>query len=212
MSEYALVFSFHFRAVELAGARAERRLFEGVSFALSPGDALLVTGPNGAGKSTLLRVLAGLIRPAGGNCWLAPEASDDAVRCLYLGHGDAVKGALTVERNLAFWSALAGLSADAAPQVADKALAAFALEDLADIPARLLSVGQKRRLALARLLVSPAPLWLLDEPTTALDTASARLVAAVVAEHRAEGGITVIATHQPLTVPDAKTLHMEPAL
>jgi len=188
-------FSFQFRARGLAGARGARWLFEGLDLDLAPGDCLVITGSNGTGKTTLLRILAGLLAAEEGRVEWQPEPPGEMVRLHYLGHHNSVKGALTVGANLGFWRRLAGGS-DAAAMA--RATALFGLDDLLDLPARVLSAGQKRRLALARLVAVPAPLWLLDEPTTALDTASGEAFAAAVAAHRAQGGMAVIATHRDL--------------
>ncbi|HTZ35558.1 MAG TPA: heme ABC exporter ATP-binding protein CcmA [Stellaceae bacterium] len=196
-------------AAGLACRRGERLIFSALDCAVAAGGALFLTGPNGSGKSSLLRLLATLLPPqAGGIAWGGRPVADDLpghrARLHYLGHLDAIKPALAVRETLAFW---AETRAAARPAI-DAALAAFALEPLADWPCRWLSAGQRRRLALARLIAAPAPLWLLDEPSTALDAdAEARLVAAIAA-HRAAGGRVVVATHQPLDVPRAQTLSL----
>src|SRR3982750_4393460 len=156
-------------ARDLACLRGERAVFAGLSFRLDPGGALLL-GANGAGKSTLLRLLAGLLRPeAGLLLWDGTDALADraahAARLRYLSHQDALKPALTARENLSFFARLWGGQVDAALEALD-------LLPLAELPARVLSSGQKRRLALARLALAPAPLWLLDEPTVGLDAAS----------------------------------------
>jgi heme exporter protein A len=188
-------FSFCFQARGLAGARGERWLFDGLDLTLGPGEVLVVTGPNGTGKTTLLRILAGLLPAAEGSVGWEPAPEVGRVALHYLGHQNSVKGALTVAQNLAFWQRLAGVR-DAAAVAAAQAV--FALEDLVDLPARVLSAGQQRRLALARLVAIPAPLWLLDEPTTALDAGSAAAFARAVAAHREAGGMAILATHQDL--------------
>jgi heme exporter protein A len=175
--------------------RGEKLVLDRVGFAAPAGGALLLLGPNGAGKSTLLRALAGLIRPAGGRV-LFDGAEDYAGSVAYLGHLDAIKPGLTAAENLAFAARISGLDAGAA-------LAALGLTRLAELPARMLSAGQKRRLALARLSVSGAPLWLLDEPTLGVDTASVAAFGAVLARHRAGGGVVLAATHLPLPLPGA---------
>ncbi len=190
----------------LACWRGERAVFAGLSFAVAPGGALLLTGPNGAGKSSLLRVLAGLIPPAEGRLlWAGADALADraghAARLRYLGHGDALKPALTARENLGFYARLWG--GEVAP-----ALAALGLAELADLPARVLSSGQKRRLALARLALAPTDLWLLDEPTVGLDAASVARLGALLAAHRARGGMVLAATHLPLPLPDAGELRL----
>lgn len=191
----AVGFSFAFRVRGLAGARGERWLFEGLDLDLAPGEALVVTGPNGTGKTTLLRILAGLLPAEEGEVSWMPEPGEGQAHLHYLGHQNSVKSALSVAENLAFWQRLSGHKDRTA---AVHASSAFGLDDLLDLPARVLSAGQRRRLALARLLAIPAPLWLLDEPTTALDGASAEAFAVAVADHRAAGGMAIIATHQDL--------------
>jgi len=192
------------QAAGLAAFRGERLVFRDLAFSVAAGGALLLTGPNGSGKSTLLRLLAGLLRPAAGQLsWNGENALADlpahARRVVYVGHQDAVKPGLTAAENLRFAARLAGGSeADA--------LAAVGLVELADLPVRMLSAGQRRRLALSRLALSPAPLWLLDEPTLGLDTASVERFGGLLAAHRTLGGIAIAATHLPLPLPGAKEL------
>ena len=193
-------------AEDLAVFRGERLVFRDVGFRLSIGGALVLAGPNGSGKSTLLRLLAGLIRPAAGRVtWDGADALTDLAahgrRVAYLGHQDAVKPGLTVTENLHFAAAVSRRP------IAD-ALAAVGLAALADLPAKMLSAGQKRRLAIARLLLAAAPLWLLDEPTLGLDTASIDRFGQLLAAHRAAGGMVVAATHVPLPLPDADGLRL----
>lgn len=193
-------------ARDLACLRGERVVFAGLSFSVPAGAALLLTGANGAGKSTLLRILAGLLSPTDGAVfWRSEDVAADPVahasRLRYLSHQDAVKPALTVVENLAFFARLWG-------GAAGPALAAVALGGLADLPARVLSAGQKRRLALARLILAPVPIWLLDEPTTGLDAASVERLGPLLAAHRAAGGIVVAATHVPLPLPAALELRL----
>jgi heme exporter protein A len=188
----------------IAAFRGERLVLRDLSFAVAGGEALLLLGPNGSGKSTLLRLLAGLKRPdAGDLLWDGADALADlpahAGRVAYLGHLDAIKAGLTVAENLSFV---------AADRAVAPALAALGLEGLADLPARMLSAGQRRRLALARLPLSPATLWLLDEPTLGLDTASLGRLGALLATHRAAGGMVVAATHLDLPLPDARSLRL----
>ncbi len=188
-------------ATGLAAVRGGRPVFADLSFALQPGALLAVTGPNGAGKSTLLRLVAGLLRPAAGSVVL--EGAGDAgigENVHYLGHLDALKAGLTVRQNLAFWRKLWG-GGDI-----DAALAAVGLEPLGDLHASVLSAGQKRRVALARLLVSRRVLWLLDEPATALDAAAEAGLGRLIADHLAGGGMAIAATHRDLPVQPAATL------
>jgi heme exporter protein A len=198
-----------FEGRDLLCVRGERRVFAGLDFAIAPGGLLVLTGPNGSGKSSLLRLMAGLLRPARGALyWDGAPVADDSeaqtARLHYLGHLDAVKPVLTVSENLAFWAALQG---GAAAEV-ERALAAFDLTALAEVPGGMLSAGQRRRVALARLLVAPAEVWLLDEPTVGLDTASLARLSAVIAEHRLAGGRTIAATHAPLNAKDAEILDL----
>jgi heme exporter protein A len=182
---------------DLAADRGGRTIFAGVSFALKGGDALAVRGPNGAGKSTLLRVVAGLLRPSAGAVTLAPQQPDRiGGRLHYAGHLDALKGALTVVDNLLFWARLWG----ADPALADAALDAVGIARLATLPAAVLSAGQRRRAALARLLLAPRPLWLLDEPTASLDASGEALLGQFLSAHLARGGIALIATHADLPI------------
>lgn len=186
--------------------RGERVVFSELSFTLPAGGALLLLGANGAGKSSLLRVLAGLLPAAEGTLlWDGEDALADrvahAARLRYLSHQDALKPAFSARDNLAFFARLWGGDVDSA-------LAAVGLHELADLPARVLSSGQKRRLALARLALSPAPLWLLDEPTIGLDAASVARLGPLLATHRAAGGAVIAATHLPLPLPDAAELRL----
>lgn len=181
-------------ARDLTCERGGRTVFRDVSFSLKPGQLMQLTGPNGSGKSTLLRLIAGLNEPMTGS--LALDGGDPELtigqQAHYIAHQEAVKTALTVQENLAFWRGFLGGGDVGA------ALAAFDLARLSSYPAGLLSAGQKRRLALARLALVPRALWLLDEPTVGLDAASlARLVTAM-AERLATGGMIIAATHVPL--------------
>ena len=191
-------------AEDLACARSERPVFSGVSFALSQGEALLVTGPNGAGKSTLLRCLAELLPALDGRVVLDGVGDSPRRECVhYLGHLDALKPVLTVHETLVFWRKLYRGAGDV-----DGALEAVGLEELEDVPAGYLSAGQRRRVALARLLVAPRPVWLLDEPTSALDAAAEMRLGALMAAHRAGGGIVAAATHAALPLADTKVLRL----
>ncbi len=182
----------------LACARGGVPVLEGVSFRLMPGQALILRGPNGAGKTTLLRVLAGLQAPEAGLI----EAAEESLA--YAGHADGIKAQLTVAENLAFWAAIYRRSGITG------ALEAMALGPLVGRLARELSAGQKRRLGLARLMVTGRPVWLLDEPTVSLDAASVALFAAMVRGHLAAGGSAVIATHVDLGLPEAAMLDLAP--
>jgi heme exporter protein A len=200
-------------AENLVLERGGRSVVEGLSFSVGAGEALILTGPNGSGKSTLLRALAGYLRPASGSLHIGHfgEAREPGELCHFVGHLDGIKTHLTAQENLAFWAAyLAGPDDEGsdAPARVGAALERFALDALADIPAGYLSAGQKRRLALARLAVAVRPLWLLDEPTVSLDTASVGLLVAAINAHVAEGGLAVIATHVPLALERALSIRL----
>lgn len=175
-------------------------MFAGLDFAAASGDALVLVGPNGAGKSSLLRIMAGLLRPASGRLlWGGRAIGDDgevhAARLSYVGHADAIKPTTTVAETLAFWMAFRGAAAKTAPGRVEAALAAFGIGHLAQLPGGFLSQGQRRRVSLARLLLTDATLWLLDEPRTALDTEASACLDRAVDQHRAAGGIVVVALH-----------------
>ncbi len=184
-------------ATDLTCRRGGRVVFRGLSFSASAGEAIQITGPNGSGKSSLLRLIAGLVGIDDGSLLLEGGDAEAAIgeQAHYCGHLDAFKPSLTVAENLAFWTAFLGGDGDK-----PAALARLGLDHLADLPAGYLSAGQRRRLALARLLTTPRPLWLLDEPTAALDAASQRALSAIMAEHVAAGGILMVATHMPLGI------------
>lgn len=201
-------------AVEgLACIRGERQLFTDLHFRLAAGEALLLRGPNGSGKSSLLRLLAGFLIPAAGTIlWDGAPVRDnpDAYRAglLYLGHQDAVKPQLTAIEHLSFFARLQGIAAALADQQAVRALEAAGLTRQSDLPARYLSAGQKHRLALSRLLLSPAVLWLLDEPTNALDSMAVEWLGSVLQAHRQRGGIVILASHVAVPLPDARCLDL----
>ena len=179
-------------------ARGGIKVLEGVCFALEPGQALVLRGPNGIGKTTLLRTVAGLQPPVSG---LVEMAADNHV---YAGHADGLKATLSVEENLSFWAHVFGNK-----DVSD-ALSAFQLTSLSDRPAGALSAGQKRRLGLARLLVTGRPLWLLDEPTVSLDRDAVAMFAEVIRAHLSRGGAALMATHIDLGIKEASTLDLAP--
>ena len=186
------------RVFDLCCARGGIMVLEGLTFGVATGHALVLRGPNGIGKTTLLRTLAGL-QPAVSGSVSAPAESIG-----YAGHADGLKAALTVEENLRFWAAVHGQGG------VGVALQALALEGLRDRPAAQLSAGQKRRLGLARLLVTGRPIWLLDEPTVSLDAAAVALFAAVVRRHMAAGGLALIASHVDLGLAEAAVLDLGP--
>ncbi len=187
-------------AENISVIRGERLVLDSITLSVPSGGALLLTGPNGAGKSTLLRVLAGLRRPDAGRVLLDGDAELSG-KIAYLGHKDAIKPGLTAAENLSFAAAMSG------HDVADP-MGRLGLAPLANLPARMLSAGQTRRLALARMAVSGMPVWLLDEPTLGLDTASVAAFGDMLAAHRANGGCVVAATHLPLPLPGAEELSL----
>ncbi|RKF13979.1 heme ABC exporter ATP-binding protein CcmA [Roseovarius spongiae] len=186
------------KVTDLCIARGGIPVLTGVNFTLAPGAALILRGPNGSGKTTLLRTLAGLQPPLGGRIEAPPES------LVYAGHADGIKQVLSVAENLTFWARVFGR------RDIDAALAAFELAPLADRAAGTLSAGQKRRLGLARLLVTGRPVWLLDEPTVSLDAHATALFAAAVRAHLAEGGSALIATHIDLGLAEAAALDVAP--
>lgn len=203
-----------FEGRDLVCVRGERVVFARLSFTLSPGEALVLLGPNGSGKSSLLRLMAGLLAPAAGALYREglpvrddPEAHGAAVR--YVGHLDAVKPVLSVAENLLFWAVLYGVKGAAAEAAVAAALDRLGLARLSPVPGKLLSAGQKRRVNLARLLVAPSDLWLLDEPTTALDKASIRTLETLLSEHRARGGMVAVSTHTDIALENARNLHLD---
>jgi heme exporter protein A len=196
-------------ATDLACHRGGRDVFAGVNFALASGEALAVTGRNGAGKSSLLRCIVGLVRPAHGRLTL--EGGDGeatiAEQAHYLGHQDALKGALSVAENLRFWTGfLGGKIAEI-----DGPLAAVGLGALSDLPAAYLSAGQRKRLAIARLIAAARPIWLLDEPTSTLDAAAQQRLAELMRVHLASGGLIVAATHGAIGIAPTQELRLDQA-
>lgn len=190
---------------DLAVVRGGRPVFAGLSFRLTTGGALRLAGPNGGGKSTVLRVVAGLLAPTRGRVlWGDAEALDDrsahVCRLAYLGHADALKSALTARENAEV--ALSISRGTVSRASLDAAFRALDLDRLANLPAGWLSSGQRRRVALARVVASGRPLWLLDEPTVGLDAASVAALERVIADHRAAGGMVIAATHIALDLGD----------
>lgn len=194
---------------EVSCVRGGRGVFSGLDFAAASGEALAVVGPNGSGKTSLLRLIAGLLTPSAGSIELAggdeeltlPEQSH------YVGHRDAIKPALSVSENLSFWRDFLG---GAAFDPADM-LARVGLDHAAHLPASFLSAGQRRRLSIARLLAVRRAVWLLDEPTNALDAAGQALFSTLMTDHLSQGGMIIAATHTPLGVA-AKQLRLEGAM
>ncbi|MDE2379155.1 heme ABC exporter ATP-binding protein CcmA [Bradyrhizobium sp.] len=185
--------------------RGGREIFAGLDFEAASGEALAVVGRNGSGKTSLLRLIAGLLVPAGGAIELAGGDGELTLpeQCHYLGHRDALKPALSVQENLTFWADfLGGERGDA-----NLSLSTVGLDHATHLPAAFLSAGQRRRLSLARLLTIRRPVWLLDEPTTALDTAGQDMFCGLMRDHLARGGLIIAATHAPLGI-DARELRI----
>lgn len=184
--------------VNIAAERGDDILFSGLHFTLSAGQLLTVTGPNGIGKSTLLRIIAGLLTPLAGKIEMEEDGHffSPSAWCHYLSAQNAMKPSLSVYDNLQFWAHFLG-NPLLSPQ---QALMRVGIGHIATLPYRVLSTGQKRRAALARLLVSHRPLWLLDEPTSGLDKEANTLVATLMKEHMEKGGMIIAATHLPLGV------------
>ncbi|WP_294624281.1 heme ABC exporter ATP-binding protein CcmA [uncultured Roseovarius sp.] len=179
-------------------ARGGIKVLEGLNLSLAAGQALVLRGPNGVGKTTLLRTIAGLQPPLEGDITADPETM------VYAGHADGLKPTLTVEENLHFWASVFATSN------IDAAIEAFQLDALRTRPAGALSAGQKRRLGLARLLVTGRPIWILDEPTVSLDVDAVKMFAETVRRHLGQGGSALIATHIDLGLPDAQILDVGP--
>jgi len=202
----------HLEIANLAARRGEDLIFEGVSFRLESGEALVLTGKNGSGKSTLLRVVAGLLRQERGLVSFTDSHGNTHGRVgeisHYLGHRNAMKSELTVAENLDFWRRFLGEAHGASTVSIDEAAEAVGLEGITHLPFGYLSAGQQRRFAFAKLLIAYRPVWILDEPTAALDTSGDRLFAELIETHRHKGGIVLAATHQPLGLEGAQELRM----
>jgi heme exporter protein A len=174
--------------------RGERLLFHDLSFSLRSGGSLLVTGPNGAGKTSLLRQIAGLLPLSSGRFELSLSSAPLSELCHYVGHTNAIKGALTSRENVRFWTDF--LEGDGSG--IEEAFNRFGLSPIAELPAGLLSAGQRRKLSLLRLFAAKRPIWLLDEPTVSLDAASVKVLEDAIKAHLADGGLAIVASHTPL--------------
>ncbi len=198
-------------AEKLFVERGSRTIIRNLSLNVASGEAVILSGVNGAGKTTLLRALAGFLRPASGSVRIAGGDSEKSIaeQAHVVGHANAVKANLTVRENVEFWARYLGADAKYNGRV-DRALDHFGLADLAEFPVAYLSAGQKRRVGLARLLAAERPVWLLDEPTVSLDSASTGLLAKAIEGHIESGGLAIIATHIPLGLARSRELVLEP--
>ncbi len=197
-------------AEEVSCIRGDRIVLDHLSFMCDAHSPLIVRGPNGAGKSTLLRAIAGLVSLSHGFIRMRGDhlSQDDGIsldHVHYVGHADGVKSVLSVRENLAFWAALLG---EGEVEPIERALAAFDLGAVADLPAQFLSAGQRRRVALARLVVSERALWLLDEPTASLDARAIENLMALMSAHSKSGGLLMVASHDALDIPGAQALEL----
>src|SRR5436190_14390712 len=197
--------SLALRGHDLVCRRGGREVFSGLNFTLASGQALAVTGRNGAGKSSLLRMIAGLLRIEGGALSLKGGDKERSIgeQAHYLGHQDAYKPSLSVIENLEFWSAWLGNASECRA-----ALGAVDLETLSRLPAAYLSAGQKRRLSLARLVAIPRPIWLLDEPSSALDAMAQTALLFLMREHLSKGGMIIAATHADIAIEGTRELRI----
>lgn len=192
-----------FSGEKLTCIRGERTVFTNLNFSINEGEVLYLKGPNGSGKSTLLRLMAGLLNPVNGVLtWNDKDIRDDEglFKSLihYVGHQDSIKTALTVEENLRFWAEINSNIKE--KSTVQEALEQFSLDNFSTLPARFLSAGQRKRLNLARICATWAPLWLLDEPSNSLDSDSVNALTAAISTHQKKGGIVAIATHENLDV------------
>lgn len=200
-------------AENLSVKRGEDFIFMNISLMLTDGEAMLLTGRNGSGKSTLLRVLAGLLHPETGTVKIAGEGVETGTRaaeaCHYLGHRNAMKTELTVSENLRFWKDFLGDFTGGSSVDVEEAAEAVGLSGITHLPFGYLSAGQQRRFAMAKLLVAWRPIWILDEPTAALDASADKMFTGLVEAHLQKGGMVIAATHQPLGLKNAKELQMK---
>ncbi|WP_210053976.1 heme ABC exporter ATP-binding protein CcmA [Neorhizobium petrolearium] len=199
-------------AENLSARRGQDLIFKDISFNLEVGESLVLTGRNGSGKSTLLRVVAGLLHPETGRVTWHSDAAESGMRaaeaCHYLGHRNAMKAELSVFENLSFWKEFFGDFQGRKGVSVGEAADAVGLGGIAHLPFGYLSAGQQRRMAFAKLLVVHRPVWILDEPTAALDVNAEKVFSTLIKAHLAEGGIMLAATHQPLGLEHAKELRM----
>lgn len=196
----------------LSARRGEDLIFKDISFTLERGESLVLTGRNGSGKSTLLRAVAGLLRPDSGRVIWQSEGADVETRaaeaCHYLGHRNAMKAELSVSENLGFWKSFIGDFPGGHGMAIGQAAESVGLGDIAHLPFGYLSAGQQRRMAFAKLLVAWKPVWILDEPTAALDVSAEGVFTTLIKAHLSKGGIVLAATHQPLGLENTKELKM----
>lgn len=188
----------------LSVERGAREVLSGFSLQVEPGESVLLMGANGAGKTTLLKTIAGLLAPAAGTIILTVGETEMPIaeRAHYVGHANGIRSSLTVEENAAFWARFLGNGLESLQPALDR----FGLAPLASVPAAYLSAGQRRRLGLVRLLLADRPLWLLDEPTTSLDSNAEDVLADVIDTHTAGGGLAVVATHAPMPIARSRQL------